>query len=575
MDTDRTQLIDRLKQSNHVLLTVSNNPNVDQLAACIAMTLLLNKMGKHATAVYSGNTPSTLEFLKPENTIEKTTDSLRDFIIALDKSKADKLRYKVEDKLVRIFITPYKTSIGEADLEFSQGDFNVDVVLAIGIHDKEHIDNAITAHGRILHDAVVMTVNTQAGNNIGTINWVSENASSLSEMLASISDDLQPQLLDPQIATAFLTGIVAETQRFGNEKTSSSTMSISSVLMAAGADQQLVATKLEAVNEVASYDSVAAIEDEAQNNDGAIVIEHDSVEDNSTEELPDVVLDDKTQESSNSALRSDSDQLTVANKIMGDSSDVVADQLHDKMAADSPTKGSAFTASTQPDSPNKSSVDLISGAGSIDNDAIAHQDTQADSSTATGATSLADIMSSDSTEVTSTTDKTLEQIENEVKNQPVTGEVRNNGKPDVELPNIDEVQDNTATGTTVDSPPKTQVDIEDYRAAVDSAISASPDTQRLEPISSLNAQPIDLETNTSSVTAPEIPAANTSLIDQNVSGGINPSTGLPQNSDTPLESVQNPPKEAASTESNSPEPPPPVPPPMMPPFDSSSTSSPQ
>ena len=41
-----------------------------------------------------------------EKTIEKNTDSLRDFIIALDKSKADKLRYKVEDKFVKIFITP-------------------------------------------------------------------------------------------------------------------------------------------------------------------------------------------------------------------------------------------------------------------------------------------------------------------------------------------------------------------------------------------------------------------------------------------------------------------------------------
>ncbi len=575
MDTDRTQLIDRLKQSNHVLLTVSNNPNVDQLAACIAMTLLLNKMGKHATAVYSGNTPSTLEFLKPENTIEKTTDSLRDFIIALDKSKADKLRYKVEDKLVRIFITPYKTSIGEADLEFSQGDFNVDVVLAIGIHDKEHIDNAITAHGRILHDAVVMTVNTQAGNNIGTINWVSENASSLSEMLASISDDLQPQLLDPQIATAFLTGIVAETQRFGNEKTSSSTMSISSVLMAAGADQQLVATKLEAVNEVPSYDNVAASEDEAQNNDGAIVIEHDSVEDNNIEELPDVILDGETQETSNSAPLGDIDQLTVASKITGDSNDVAADQRSDKMATDSPARVSAFTASTQPDLPNKSSVNLISETGLAVNDVIAHQDTQADSSATSGATSVADIMSSASTEVTGTADKTLEQIENEVKNQPAADEGTNSGKPDVELPSIDEVQDDTTTSTTADLPPKPQVDIENYRAAVDSAISSSPDTQRLEPISSLNAQPIDLETNTSSTTAPEIPATNSSLIDQNLSGGINPSTGLPQNSDTPQESVQDPPKEATSTDSNLPEPPPPVPPPMMPPFDSSSTSSPQ
>jgi nanoRNase/pAp phosphatase (c-di-AMP/oligoRNAs hydrolase) len=191
MENDRTQIVDRLKQSTNVLITVNSNPTVDQLAACIGVTLLLNKMGKHATAVFSGKVPSTIEFLKPEETLEKNTDSLRDFIIALDKAKADKLRYKVEDTMVKIFITPYKTSISDKDLEFSQGDFNIDVILALGIHDREQIDQAIMAHGRILHDAVIMTVDSNAGSNLGTINWVEEQASSLCEMLASVVDDLQ------------------------------------------------------------------------------------------------------------------------------------------------------------------------------------------------------------------------------------------------------------------------------------------------------------------------------------------------------------------------------------------------
>src|SRR5882757_8030944 len=155
-------LADRLKQASNILVTVSNNPSVDQLASCIGLTLALNKMDKHATAVFSGEVPSTIEFLQPEKTIEKNTDSLRDFIIALDKSKADKLRYKVEDTVVRIFITPYKTSISQDDLQFSQGDFNVDVVLALGVHNQTDLDQAITSHGRILHDAVVATINTKS-----------------------------------------------------------------------------------------------------------------------------------------------------------------------------------------------------------------------------------------------------------------------------------------------------------------------------------------------------------------------------------------------------------------------------
>lgn len=245
MDRAKTELIDKLKSANNVLVTVSRDPSVDQLSACIGLTLLLNKMGKHTAAVFSGQVPSTLEFLKPSETLEKTTDSLRDFIIALDKSKADKLRYKVEDNVVRIFITPYRTSISAADLEFSQGDFNVDVVVALGVQRQEDLDTAITAHGRILHDATVTSINTSDTGSIGSINWVDKQASSLGELVTELSQTIGANLIDSQIATALLTGIVAETNRFSNNKTSSQTMSISAALMAAGANQQLVATKLE------------------------------------------------------------------------------------------------------------------------------------------------------------------------------------------------------------------------------------------------------------------------------------------------------------------------------------------
>ena len=241
----KQQAVERLKTASNILVTVSANPSVDQLAACIGFTLLLNKLGKHATAVFSGAVPSTLEFLQPENTIETNTDSLRDFIIALDKSKADKLRYKVEDEVVRIFITPYRTSITEKDLVYSQGDFNVDAVVALGVTTKEDIDQAIVAHGRILHDATVISVTDGATvSDVGSINWNDQTASSLSEMLVSITESFQSGLLDAQMSTAFLTGIVAETERFSNEKTSPKVMTMSAQLMAAGANQQLIATQL-------------------------------------------------------------------------------------------------------------------------------------------------------------------------------------------------------------------------------------------------------------------------------------------------------------------------------------------
>ncbi len=283
MDSAKKQLADKLKSSNNVLVTVSNNPSVDQLAALLGLSLLLNKQGKHCAAVFSGEIPSTIEFLKPEDTIEKNTDSLRDFIIALDKSKADKLRYKVEDNVVRIFITPYRSSITQDDLEFSQGDFNVDSVVAIGVRDQNELDQSITAHGRILHDATVATINISGDNNgLGSINWSEPSASSLSELVAELAQAMGDDSFDEQIATALLTGIVAETNRFSNEKTSSQTMSISAALMSAGANQQLIATQLEEpadgpkqIDE--SGDDQGSSEDnKPAKEDGTLEIDHES-----------------------------------------------------------------------------------------------------------------------------------------------------------------------------------------------------------------------------------------------------------------------------------------------------------
>lgn len=249
----RQQIVEKIKNSTNILITVSTDPSVDELSAALGLTILLNKMNKHTTAVFSGAIPQAMKFLDPEKTFEGTVDSLRDFIIALDKEKADHLRYKVDGDVVKIFITPYRTTITSDDLEFSQGDYNVELVLALGVDRRENLDAALSAHGRILHDAMVATVSVgDMRSELGSVNLREQNASSLSEVLMSMTESFKNDkgVLDEQIATAFLTGIVAATDRFSNNKTSSKVMTMAAQLMAAGANQQLIASKLEEANEI-------------------------------------------------------------------------------------------------------------------------------------------------------------------------------------------------------------------------------------------------------------------------------------------------------------------------------------
>lgn len=327
MDNTKTDLLEKIKAANTALVTVSRNPSVDGLAACIGMALLLSKLKKHATAVFSGEIPSTIEFLKPEETLEKTPDSLRDFIISLDRNKADKLRYKVEDKVVKIFITPYRTSINEDDLEFSQGEFNVDLVITLGVQSNEDLDQAISSGGNVLHDATVVSIST-SNSNIGSINWSVPQASSLCELVAELAASLgDAKLIDEQIATALLTGIVAETQRFSNDKTTSLTMSLSSQLMAAGANQKLVASQLS--------DNKTLVTDQdkpAPKDDGELDIHHGESDSDDTQTSNDSPLPMPADDGSSSASTSS----TPDDNILPMTEDKTEPAPEDKPPADQP-----------------------------------------------------------------------------------------------------------------------------------------------------------------------------------------------------------------------------------------------
>lgn len=246
------KVVDRINSAENVLVALSNNPSVDEMSAAIALSLMLDRLGKHATAIYSGATPNALEFLQPENTFESNTDSLQDFIIALNKEKADHLRYKLDGEFVKVYITPYRTKITESDLEFSHGDYNVDLIIALNVKSGDDLDVALAEYRRILHDATAVNITTEAAGRFAEVEWSDSAASSVSEMVVQLSSRLGLENLEQDVATALLTGIIAATDRFSNERTQPSTMSAASQLMAAGADQQLISTNIEKTGFVAA-----------------------------------------------------------------------------------------------------------------------------------------------------------------------------------------------------------------------------------------------------------------------------------------------------------------------------------
>jgi len=375
------QIIQKLKDSNNVLVTVNSNPSVDELSAALAITLCINKLNKHATAVFSGDVPPAIEFLNPEKTFENTVDSLRDFIIALDKEKADHLRYKVVDDMVKIFITPYRTTINEKDLEFSQGDYNVEFVLAVGVQNESDLDRALESHGRILHDATVAAVSLGEPTKLGGIEWADGDASSYSEMLFQIAEGVKgdKSLLDEQVATAFLTGIVAATDRFSNGKTSSKVMTVAAQLMSAGANQQLIATKLEEDMAISTQASVSHApeekpqelpKEEQKDDDGAIgALSISHVPEGNVDEVTKAVA---TENSGQALSRAEQELAKQAERVnetrQEDATEEAEQKLAEQLATTAPAAPPAFelpTVTAPAQEPLKSHTDEEANAPSF------------------------------------------------------------------------------------------------------------------------------------------------------------------------------------------------------------------
>ena len=276
-DSDASRIVDKILDAQNILVALSSDPSVDELASAIGLSLYLDRFGKRATAIFSGKIPNALEFLKPENTFEKTADTLQDFVIAISKEKADHLRYKLDGDFVRIFITPYRSRISEDDLEFSYGDFNIDLVIALNVSNGVDLDVALREYGRIMHDATVINVTTGNPGKFGEIEWSNNSASSVSEMLARlIAENIPDQPLKNDEATAFLTGIVAATDKFSNAATTAETMQVAAELMKFGADQQLIS---ENITEKVSNQSVADVDEEKPNSENtSLDISHDEEE---------------------------------------------------------------------------------------------------------------------------------------------------------------------------------------------------------------------------------------------------------------------------------------------------------
>jgi hypothetical protein len=240
--TAKQQTSEAIRQAETILITTGQRPSVDQLAATLALAAILKKFGKKVSAIISDPLPATAQWLET-SAMDTKLSGLRDFILKVNTSKVevDSLRYEPEGDHLNIYITPFAGGFAPNDVTFEYGDYHYDLAIVLGVAQKGRIDRVYADNLSLFGQIPLVNIDYHRSNeNYAAINLVDPQASSICEMLVATSESLQTGMIDAEIATIMLGGIMAATDRFTAAHTTSKSLTVAAQMMAAGADQPAV-----------------------------------------------------------------------------------------------------------------------------------------------------------------------------------------------------------------------------------------------------------------------------------------------------------------------------------------------
>lgn len=248
--TPKQQWIELVKNSKSILLIPHHRPDGDSLGSALALKLGLEKLGKLVT-IAGSNTLENYSFLPGFNNAVKPISIQKDLLIVLDETQAKvgniSLKRISENKLI-VVVTPKEGLLTPANIRIEEGSFNTDLVIVLDCANPNLIGPLYEQNPNLFYEVPVVNIDHHTGNsNFGKVNLVDITASSTAEILVSLLETLGkdvPGILDADIATCLLTGIITDTNSFQNSNTTPKSLTVAAQLVAAGARQQEIIKQL-------------------------------------------------------------------------------------------------------------------------------------------------------------------------------------------------------------------------------------------------------------------------------------------------------------------------------------------
>lgn len=240
--TGAQPILEALKRSSRPLLCVPVGAGADGYASALGFSRVLKALGKDADIVAAdGPAPKSLHFLTGHERVRGTVDDLRRFTIELDasKTKIKELTYEVKDDKLLIHLHPASGSWNPKELKVNDAGYRYDLIVCFGAPDLESCGELYRAHPDFFFATPIINIDHAPENeHYGQLNVVDLTAAACGEVCHDLIEAIDPNLLDQETATAFLTGMIAKTRSFKRPNVSPKTLAIAGKLVARGARRE-------------------------------------------------------------------------------------------------------------------------------------------------------------------------------------------------------------------------------------------------------------------------------------------------------------------------------------------------
>jgi phosphoesterase RecJ-like protein len=248
MLTLEEQIIKQIEKSKNILLTFPVNQGDDALAASLALYIFFKKLQKNVDLVCEKpelNSPSF--FLPNYSQIKNSLINLRRFIVSLDISQAtvNQIRYTIDNDKLNFIISPSKGWFKPEDISSQAGDFKYDLIITLGAPDLESLGEIYNQNIEFFYKTTIINIDYHSNNEeFGQINYIDLNVSAISEIIFYLLKNYQAELIDEDLATCLLTGIINKTKNFKTNNLSPRTLLSASELISLKARREEIINHL-------------------------------------------------------------------------------------------------------------------------------------------------------------------------------------------------------------------------------------------------------------------------------------------------------------------------------------------